>query len=965
MTGGTWSPSSTQYAPTYVSGLYNQAIYFNNSTYTGGNSNCYINTTIPASVGLSANSLTCSGWFNFSNTFPSYFMQQLFYFKDSYSNIYMQQVLATTSVINLSTPASSNPSGPTLTNGTWIHTTMVLSNVGMTSSNSMAYYYQNGVYQGSSSNIALTTSFPLVTFVMGNGNGTNNPFWGTAQDFRIYNSALTAAQIQGIYQSKGIPPRLTLTPSNAGLPALQYAWQFEGTLNDSITGLAFNSTGTFTYVAGEYGQGINIQNPTYVASNSMSVTISSPVSSASFTVCAWVNFAAVNNLGIGVFMNLCKAGQANGMRFGLPSSASGPTPQFSWYDDTSTNKAYTYANQSLSTWFHMASTGLNGTVTNYVNGNLGGSVSGSAGINTYNTIVLGNYVFNGFPIQNASIDDLRIYNTALTAAQVKSIYQSGGNLYGASLVQPTYQWPFQGSVVDILQGVYPSSANVGGVPWTVWNSGNTWPYYDSLTQKVGPSSLVLNNTGTLTSNNVQYPVNIPFGGSNSYTVSYWFKWVTTANGPSITYMRLRCSSAYIQVYLGSSSNNVVATFPSSATIPSPQSLATFSNVAGIWWHNSLVFTSSTALNYINGVPGGTSTTAPVLATTANVWTDLWIGSSGSYNFSGTGQPLEIADLRIYNTALTASQIQQIYQSGGAGPSGTLTRSVVYPLAQTSIASSALGLYSTRSLVSTYTGPVVQVRRNSDNTTYNFISDIYGNLSNTQFSTTMDTFLSGTTGNVATWYDQSASAINFTQATASRQPQLVKQSGQWVLWLNRDATPTFFAYMTTSTSLSPASTILYNFNLNSTYNSFQTLLGQGALDNIGFRFNNNSILGDATQNGGGRYGQDFLSSTNSYWYLNGSFGSVLSGGNGTVAVLNPAGNNGIYTNSVWNQVVATAVNGGFTSFNSLNYPVSSLNLRTAYGYMSEMMLFSKAISSQDAQTLWSSAPLSNPYPSLMN
>jgi hypothetical protein len=74
-------------------------------------------------------------------------------------------------------------------------------------------------------------------------------------------------------------------------------------------------------------------------------------------------------------------------------------------------------------------------------------------------------------------------------------------------------------------------------------------------------------------------------------------------------------------------------------------------------------------------------------------------------------------------------------------------------------------YSVRLLRDAYTGSLVTVRRASDNTTQGFtelqIND--GSLAS---------FCSGTDGFVATWHDQSGNANNATQATTSKQPQIV-------------------------------------------------------------------------------------------------------------------------------------------------------------------------------------------------
>jgi hypothetical protein len=163
-------------------------------------------------------------------------------------------------------------------------------------------------------------------------------------------------------------------------------------------------------------------------------------------------------------------------------------------------------------------------------------------------------------------------------------------------------------------------------------------------------------------------------------------------------------------------------------------------------------------------------------------------------------------------------------------------------------------------------------------------------------------------------------------------------------------------MTTASPITGVMTILYNYNMSTAFNSYTTLLGSNGVDNQGFRFTNLNVCGDAPS--GGRVGQDFLASNSSYFYLNNSYGQMVNETTGA-----RIGNQGSSTASVWNQVIGTQGRQSFSSpyFNSINAPTSGLISRTAYGYLSEMMLFSAPINSADAQTLWARTPLTNPLP----
>lgn len=89
-----------------------------------------------------------------------------------------------------------------------------------------------------------------------------------------------------------------------------------------------------------------------------------------------------------------------------------------------------------------------------------------------------------------------------------------------------------------------------------------------------------------------------------------------------------------------------------------------------------------------------------------------------------------------------------------------------------IRTSALGVYSVRLVNSNYTGPVMSVRRSSDNTSNDFYSDYNGNLKLLNGSN-YDAWSNGTMS-VMTWYDQSGGArhANATSASGGNPPRLV-------------------------------------------------------------------------------------------------------------------------------------------------------------------------------------------------
>lgn len=101
---------------------------------------------------------------------------------------------------------------------------------------------------------------------------------------------------------------------------------------------------------------------------------------------------------------------------------------------TQTNQAITYVEFSanfgalaVGTWYHAVYTISGTTQTAYLNGVLKATDSRLTGTYTLTnpTMSLGFHASFGDAF-NGEVDDLRIYNTALTAAQVQSIYNQQG-----------------------------------------------------------------------------------------------------------------------------------------------------------------------------------------------------------------------------------------------------------------------------------------------------------------------------------------------------------------------------------------------------------------------------------------------------------------------------------------------------------------------------------------------------------
>lgn len=87
-----------------------------------------------------------------------------------------------------------------------------------------------------------------------------------------------------------------------------------------------------------------------------------------------------------------------------------------------------------------------------------------------------------------------------------------------------------------------------------------------------------------------------------------------------------------------------------------------------------------------------------------------------------------------------------------------------PMMIDEVGSASAGAYSFKQLTSGYTGPVVKVRRSSDDEEQDFTA--------AQVITDLATFLDSTQGFVSVWYDQSGNSRDLLQATSADQPEVL-------------------------------------------------------------------------------------------------------------------------------------------------------------------------------------------------
>jgi hypothetical protein len=361
------------------------------------------------------------------------------------------------------------------------------------------------------------------------------------------------------------------------------------------------------------------------------------------TVVAWIKTSsATGTVGI---VNKYVAGSRSGYNLFMNGGA-----LCAWYFRNSSSSAYDGGNCTLratgyndNLWHHVAYVVDGSSARLYVDGALKGSQAwtGNAGSpTTTQPIQVGRYPgVSGTQYFPGSIDEVRVYNRSLTALEIGALMQSAPPSPPTNLIG---YWP-----LDDGAGTTAVDASGGGQPGTLLN-GPTWTpgrhsqalVFDGVNDYVNIAPTASQNAFPLTvAAWIKTSSTTGIGGIvNKYVAGSFNGYNVFLNGGSICAWFLRSSTNYI--YDGGGCTH------SSSGYNDNQ-----------WHHVVYVVDASGAKLYVDGAQKSslawTGAAGPTTTSQA-----LQIGrypGAGTSHFGGT-----IDDVRVYNRALTASEVLSLY-----------------------------------------------------------------------------------------------------------------------------------------------------------------------------------------------------------------------------------------------------------------------------------------------------------------
>jgi len=417
-----------------------------------------------------------------------------------------------------------------------------------------------------------------------------------------------------------------------------------------------------TWVSGHGGYGLSFD-----ASSGQYVNLTDPAAgtydfdTGSFTVSFWLKDYGTNPGTTVSFVQKIAYPGASEPGWGvIAGNCSGSERVCFFVQDSSGGLARTQFGQTLLTsgkWQLITAVAdrTSGNVYLYLNGvSTGSQITGLSGVGT----VSGSRSVNVNLYNTASnligkMDDVRLYNRALSATEVMALYQSGSTQLGVSDTKVkdglVGWWTFDGSDISGTTAMDKSGAG---------NNGTLVNNPLKALGKIG-QALSFNGSGSYVS------LSTAFGAPSTVTISAWFK--TTATGGAIFGQSSSAPTSGPSSFVPTLTVTTTGTLRGELWTGSVIGITSSGPVNdGKWHHTVIVGNTSTQSLYLDGALVGTRA-----GTISQSW---WLVSqvgtgydnqnrstcAGWCNFNGS-----IDDVHVYNRALSASEVKQIYGEGGS------------------------------------------------------------------------------------------------------------------------------------------------------------------------------------------------------------------------------------------------------------------------------------------------------------
>ena len=538
-----------------------------------------------------------------------------------------------------------------LTPGQWYH-------IAGTYDGAEARVYVDGTLDSTAAQSVVPLTNPGPLFLGQRGDNQAFAFYeGLLDEVSIYNRALTAEEVSAIYQAGSEGKTRPAPPEPVPPPAGLIGWWPGDDDADDVT--ANNNHGTITgdgtFVPGMVGQAFSFSGAGYVE-----IPHDPVLDLSDFTIEVWVNLTTE---GAGYQPLISKGVDPRPASLWLY----GDLIEI-WFDPIFLEVVRSVTSLTPGNWYHIAATYNRSEAKIYIDGTLDATtVLSDVPSTDTGPLFLGWIGQGNTGFYNGLLDEVSIYDRALTAEEVSAIYEAGS----AGKIKPAPPepvpppagmvswWPGDGNANDIvdandgtlqdgagfasgqvdqafsLDGVndYVLVPDSASLDLTDQFTLDAWINPSSLHNDAGNSGRIISKLGGA-------------GGNNGYQFG-----IRDNNG------ELFCEfNAAGEPY---ATNQVIVDLPSAIPV-------------GQWSHVVCTYDNADLKIYVDGVLVGTQ---PIGAkSVVNSASNLRIGSNdnnGSF-FHGL-----IDEVEVFSRALTAAEVSAIYEAGSAGKIKPGPRTVLF------------------------------------------------------------------------------------------------------------------------------------------------------------------------------------------------------------------------------------------------------------------------------------------------
>lgn len=527
----------------------------------------------------------------------------------------------------------------------WTHVALTYNPI---DTSSVPVFYINGAVEAISSVVTPSGTYTNPgTSVLNVGrtvyNGSGNNFNGSMDDARVYNRALSASEIFDLYNivDEALVGHYKLDETSGTVAADSSGNGNDGTMQNGLTGAATTDgviDTALTLTDGGANQRIRVTD----------VTDFDFAKTNAFTVGGWVKTTNANMI---IAQSGSSLNNSSQISFSVRAYALGSQYQVQISDGSATRTLFG-GTRDNGVWEHISATWDGENLRLYENGILVNS-------GTYTNYKLHNGSFHQLYIASeptggtdGDVDDVRIYNRALSASEIQDLVRTGtGGLVAHYKLDET-----SGTIAEDSSLFRNDGTMTGGL--------------DASNDRIdGPVNTALSFDNSDDDISLGQNTTFDFSDTNAFTISAWVYPEAGSDGGTIFGRGFSTSSSanyayYFERYSPNPSRWLSTVSSGSGSTGSVSPIGTVDE--NQWQHMTTTWNGSIVTIYKNGVLISSNNNPRSLSEPASaVNRETSIGNSGR----GNAAPFEgnIDDVRVFDRALTDAEILALYDAGDIPP----------------------------------------------------------------------------------------------------------------------------------------------------------------------------------------------------------------------------------------------------------------------------------------------------------